>query len=129
MAGFGENLLTLAELQARMAAVELRQNVAAVKVASVLLVAGTLVALAAVPVILFGIAELLVAELACAARYAFLAVGSLTVGIAVCCAIAAALWLKRRRLGFPLTSEEFTRNLHWVHTVLRLSGRHPSHHG
>ncbi len=32
----------------------------------------------------------------------------------------------RQRLGFPLSVEEFNRNLNWVHTVLRLSGRRPT---
>jgi Putative Actinobacterial Holin-X, holin superfamily III len=129
VAGFGENLLSLAELQARMAAVELRQNVETVKIASALVVAGVLIALAAVPIILMGMAELLVSELAWRRGHAFLAVGCVTVALAACCAVAAAAWLKRQRLGFPLSTEELTRNLHWVHTVLRLSGRHPTHRG
>ena len=124
--GFGENLLSLTELQARMAAVELRQNIEAVKTASVLVLSGVVIAVAAVPVVLSGVAELLVSLLAWQRGYAFLGVGAVTIVLASCCALGAAYWLKRQRLGFPLTAEEFTRNLQWVHTVLRLSGRQPS---
>jgi hypothetical protein len=126
VAGFGENLLNLTELQARMAAVELRQNIEAVKTGGIVLVTGTVIALAALPVVLVGIAELLVYELGWQRGLAFLAVGLTTLGIAALCAAAAGVWLKRQRLGFPLSTEEFSRNLHWVHTVLRLSGRQPS---
>jgi len=126
VAGFGENLLNLAELQARMTAVELRQNVAAVKAAAAVLVMGGLIALATLPVVLAGIAELFVSELGWRRGYAFLAVGSTAMGIAVFCALAAVVRLRRQRLAFPLSTEEFTRNLNWVHTVLRLSGRRPS---
>ena len=85
VAGFGENLLNLAELQARMTAVELRQNVAAVKAAAAVLVLGGLIALATLPVILAGIAELFVSELGWRRGYAFLAVGSTAMGIAAFC--------------------------------------------
>jgi hypothetical protein len=126
VAGFGENLLNLAELQARMTAVELRQNVETVKAAAAVLVMGGLIALATLPVILAGIAELFVSELLWRRGYAFLAVGSTVMGIAAFCALTAVVRLRRQRLGFPLSTEEFTRNLNWVHTVLRLSGRRPS---
>jgi hypothetical protein len=80
-AGFGENLLNLAELQTRMTAVELRQNVAAVKAAAAVLVMGGLIALTTLPVILAGIAELFVSELGWRRGYAFLTVGSTAMGI------------------------------------------------
>ncbi len=127
VAGFGENLLNLAELQARMAAIELRQNVDAMKTVATVLVAAALFALASFPIVLAGAAELLVSELLWRRGYAFLTVGLTAFGIAAFVAVAAAVWLSRKRFGFPLSSEEFTRNLNWVHTVLRLSGRRPAH--
>jgi Putative Actinobacterial Holin-X, holin superfamily III len=126
VAGFGENLLNLAELQARMAAIELRQNVDAMKTAGTVLAIAALFALASFPVVLAGIAELLVSELAWRRGHALLAVGLTTIGIASFVAVASAVWLRRQQFGFPLSAEEFTRNLNWVHTVLRLSGRHPT---
>ena len=91
-----------------------------------MLVAATLIALASFPVVLAGAAELLVSELAWRRGHALLTVGLTTIGIAAFVAVAAAVWLKRQRFGFPLSAEEFNRNLNWVHTVLRLSGRSPS---
>ncbi len=126
VAGFGENLLNLAELQARMAAVELRQNVSAMKAAGTVLAAAALLAVASFPVVLAGIAELLVSELAWRRGHALLTVGLATIGIAALVAVTAAVWLRRQQFGFPLSAEEFTRNLNWVHTVLRLSGRRPT---
>jgi hypothetical protein len=126
VAGFGENLLNLAELQAQMTAAELRQNVEAVKFAAAVLVVGTLIALATLPVIVAGIAELFVSELGWRRGYALLTVGSTVIGVAALCAVTAGVRLRRQRLGFPLSAEELTRNLNWVRTVLRLSGRRPS---
>jgi hypothetical protein len=123
VAGFGENLLNMAELQARMSAIELRQNVEALKIAAAVGLAGAVVALAALPIVLVGIAELLVTELGLRRGSAFLTVGFVSLAIGSLCIISAGLWIGRKRLGFPLSAEEFTRNLSWVRTVLRLSGR------
>jgi hypothetical protein len=127
VAGFGENMLNLAELQARMAAIELRQNVDTVKTAAATLVVAASVGLASFPVLLVGTAELFVSELGWRRGYALLTVGGVTIGIAAFVALTAAVWLRRQRFGFPLSAEEFTRNLNWMHTVLRLSGRQPAH--
>jgi hypothetical protein len=123
VAGFGENLLNMAELQARMSAIELRQNIEAVKIVAALGLTGAILAVAALPIVLAGIAELLVSELGFRRGAAFLSVGFSTVGIGALCIITAGAWIGRKRLGFPLSAEEFTRNLNWVRTVLRLSGR------
>ena len=127
VAGFGENLLTLAELQARMSAIELRQNLEAIKSVAAAVVIGTVMAFAALPVVLAGIAELLVTELGFRRGPAFLTVGLATVGIGSLCAVVAGWWVRRKRLGFPLSAEEFARNLNWVRTVIRLSGRQQTH--
>ncbi len=49
IAEFGENLLTLAELQARLAAIELKQNVEAVKVSGAVILAGAVLGIAGLP--------------------------------------------------------------------------------
>ena len=127
VADFGENLLNLAELQARLTAMELRQNLEAVKTVGLVTVTSTVMALAALPVVLSGIAELLVTELAFRRGSAFLTVGFSTIGIAVFSVAMASVWIRRKPLGFPLSSEEFTRNLNWVRTVIRLSGGRRRH--
>ena len=59
LAEFGEDLLNLAELQARLAAIELKENIEATKYGAVALLAGSMLALGTLPVLLTGIAELL----------------------------------------------------------------------
>jgi Putative Actinobacterial Holin-X, holin superfamily III len=125
VAGFGEDLLNLAELQSRLAAAEGRQNVDIVKTGGALIAAGLIVAVASLPVGLVGIAELLVSEMGLKRGYALLAVAAVAILIAGSCLGLAASWFRRNRLGFPLSGEELARNVNWVRTVLRQSGRMP----
>jgi hypothetical protein len=123
VAEFGENLLALAELQARLAAIELRQNVEAAKVGGSVVLAGAVLAVASLPLLLAGIAELLVSEVGMRRGYALLSVAVVALAIAGACITIAALRVRRGAVGFPLTREEFARNLNWVRTVLLHSGR------
>jgi hypothetical protein len=123
VAGFGENLLNLVELQARLSRRELRRNLAAAKISGAIMLAGSVVALASVPVALAGIAELLVTELALRRGFALLIVAVVAFVVAAAFVIGAGLRLEQKRLGFPVSGEEFSRNLQWLRTVLRYSGR------
>ena len=125
VAGFSENLLTLGELQARLAAKELVRNYDAAKTAGAVGLAGFVIVVASVPIVLLGIVELLVSELAMKRGYALLGVAGAAILIGGSSVAFAAIWLRRQRLGFPLSGEEMTRNLNWVRTVLRYSGRPP----
>jgi hypothetical protein len=118
----------LVELQARLAAKEFVQNLQAAKAASALGLAGFLMAVASVPIVLVGIAELLVSELQMKRGYALLSVAAVAILIAGVSMASASSWLRRKRLGFPLSEEELVRNLNWVRTVLRYSGRSPRGH-
>jgi uncharacterized membrane protein len=126
VAGFGEDLLNLVELQARLAAIELRHNLNAVKTGGAVVLAASILAIASVPVALTGIAELLASELGLGHGLALVSVAAAAILIAVLCAAFAWTWLRRQRLGFPLSGEESVRNLNWFRTVLRRSGRSPS---
>jgi uncharacterized membrane protein YqjE len=120
VAEFGENLLTLAELQARLAAIELEQNV---DTGGAVVLAGAALALASLPVILIGVAELLVSELGMKRGAALLCVSALALLLGGACIAIAGSRLRRTALGFPLSREELARNLTWVRTVLLHSGR------
>lgn len=123
VAEFGEDLLSLAELQARLAAIEWRQNVAAAKVGGAVIALGGVMAMAALPVALAGIAELLVWGLNWNRGAALLVVAAATMllaGLAIGLAVAR---LRASDMGFPLSREEFTRNLNWLRSVLLYSGR------
>jgi Putative Actinobacterial Holin-X, holin superfamily III len=129
IAEFGDNLLTLTELQARLAALELKQNVAAVKIGTAFVVAGAVLAITSVPIALFGLAELLVSELGMRRGFALLAVAASAFAVAGTCITIAVARLRGSDVGFPLTAEEFARNLNWVRTVLVHSGRSSSKRG
>ena len=126
VADFGENLLTLGELQARLAAMELVRNYQETRTAGMVCLAGIVIAFASVPIVLLGIAELLVSELTMRRGYALLSVAGAAMLIAGGSVAFAGSWLRGKRLGFHLSAEELTRNLNWVRTVLRYSGRFPA---
>ena len=125
VAGFGENLLTLAELQARLAAKEFLHNCQEARNAGLLALAGIVIAVAGLPIGLLAIAEFLVSELAMKRAYALLSVAGVAILIGGVSVAFASSWLGRKRLGFPVSAEELIRNLNWVRTVLRYSGRFP----
>jgi hypothetical protein len=123
VAEFGENLLTLAELQARLAALELQQNSEVARISGPVILAGIVLAVVSFPLVLAGVAELLVSELGMKRGYALLSVAVAALAIAGACLGIAGSRLRRRAAGFPISREEFARNLNWVRTVLRHSGR------
>jgi hypothetical protein len=125
VSAFGENLLTLGELQVRLAAKELVQNWQAAQIAVEVGLAGLLIVVAGVPILLLGIAEILVSELAMRRGYALLSVAGAAILIGGAAVAFSGSWLRRKRLGFPISGEELTRNLNWLRTVLRYSGRSP----
>jgi hypothetical protein len=125
VAGFGENLLTLAELQTRLTSVEIRQNLESIKSGGAIFVAGVVLGVATIPVLMVGVAELLTSDFGMKRAYALLSVAGLFFAVAGACMGVARSWLVRNPIGFPLASEEFARNLNWLRTILRHSGRWP----
>jgi len=123
IAELGENLLSLSELQARLAAAEMKQNLEAAKVSAPVLLAGAVLGVASVPLVLAGIAELLVSEMGMKRGYAFLGVAVVSLVVAGICVVIGNKALTRSLVGFPLSSEELTRNLNWVRTIILHSGR------
>jgi hypothetical protein len=123
VAGFGENLLTLGELQVRLTAKELVANYQATRTAGAIGLAGFLIGVASIPIVLLGVAELLVSELAMKRGYALLGVAGAAILVGGVSVAFAGSWIRRQRLGFPIAGEELTRNLNWIRTVLRYSGR------
>lgn len=123
LAEFGDDLLSLAELQARLAAMELRQNVAAARFGGAIIAIAAALALAALPVALAGVAELLVSFAGMNRGVALLAVAAVALAIAGVGVAIAAARLRGSDLGFPLSREEFSRNLNWIRTVILYSGR------
>jgi hypothetical protein len=125
VAGFGENLLNLAELQARLTTIELRQNFEYAKSGGALILVGSILAMSGLPVLLVGGAELLVSDFGWKRGYALLTAGAAASVMAGVCLALARSWLRKKPLGFPVAGEEFARNMNWLRTILRQSGRWP----
>jgi hypothetical protein len=123
VAEFGENLLSLTELQARLTVLELKRNIRTIRFTVPVILGGVVLAIAGLPVVLAGIAELLVSELGMKRGYALLGVGFVAIAIAGTGIAIAVSRLRRSDVGFPLSAEEFTRNRNWVRTILLYSGR------
>lgn len=123
VAGFGDSLLTLAELQARLAAIELKQNIQSARAGVFLAVGSGIAMFAGLILLLVGAAELMVSELGVRRGIAFLSVAAFAIAAGAGCLALATTRLRTKRLGFPLSNEEFVRNLNWLRTVVRQSGR------
>jgi hypothetical protein len=119
------DVATLAELQAQLGLMDLKESAgkAALPAGGVAAAAG--LALGAVPVLLFGVAELIVAY--GGMRHAWALVLTSVVALALAGLVA---WLAGSRLGksfesFRRSRDELTRNVAWIKTVLAQSGRCP----
>jgi len=123
VASLGEDLLSLGELQARLAAIELKQNIQAVQFGSAVIAGGAVLGMAGLPIALAGIAELLVSYAGLGRGWALIAVAVATFAIAGTCVAMAVARLRSADVGFPMSREELTRNVNWVRTVLLYSGR------
>ncbi len=123
VAEFVDDLASLAELQAQLAAVDLREAARKSAVPIVLTVVGLAVVLASVPVALFGAGWLLAALLKIHLGWALL----MTAGLAMALGGLVA-WLGGRRLShsfdsFRRSRKQLMLNLAWVRTVLVTSAR------
>jgi Putative Actinobacterial Holin-X, holin superfamily III len=123
VAEFAEHLLTLAELQTRLATIEMKQNVQAVKFGGAVMLVGAVIGIAGLPIALAGIAEVLVTALGMNRGAALLLVAVAAFAVAGICIVIAAGRLRGSDLGFPMSKEELTRNINWIRTVLLHSGR------
>jgi hypothetical protein len=86
---------------------------------------GGILSLASVVMALIGVAELCVSELGIKRGVAYLAVAAGGILLAAGCAAVGLATLRQKPVSFPLSSEELARNLQWIRTVVRQSGRGP----
>lgn len=123
LAGFGNNVATLAELQARLALIDAKECVNQIRVPVALIVLGLIAINGAVPVVLLGIASLLATALNLSTGWALLLTGLTVLAAAVGVAGTAAMKLGSGTACFRRSQEELTRNVSWIKTVLLYSGR------
>ena len=123
IAEFGNDIATLVELQAKLAVHDTKECVGRITYPAVVLAAGAVIIVSSIPILLLGLADLL-------AKTMGLQDWASRVIVAVVAMVVAALvaFLSYREAVSSITSfrrstEEFTRNLSWVRTVLVHSGR------
>jgi hypothetical protein len=123
LAEFGNDVATLAELQAKLATYDAKECVSRATVPLIVAGAASVLAVGSVPVLLIGLADWIASSIRISAGAAQLIVGLVTLvlaGVAVTIALKASL---RSLESFRRSSEELNRNLSWIRTVLVHSGR------
>jgi hypothetical protein len=123
IAEFGNDIATLAELQARLAVHDLKKCLHKLMVPAGLVGAGLFAVIGALPVLLLGVAGLLASALKISPAAASLLTGGVVLVVALG-TIAVAGWrIPASFSSFRQSREELTRNLAWIRTVLLYSGR------
>ena len=128
LAEFASDCTALAELQAKLAVQDLKASVGQAVWPAVALGVGGVLALASVPVLLMGLAELVVQYAKWTPGLAYLAVagGGLVLGGLLI--FFLGLRVTGCFVSFRRSLEELSRNVAWIKTVLSYSGRTPAHH-
>jgi len=126
IAELGGDIAGLAELQTKLAIVDLKTSLARAAVPAVLVGVGVLLLLAAVPVALIGAAELTADALALSHRgWAYLIVAAIATALTVLLVLIGLPRLTRSFDNLANSREELARNVAWIKTVLANSGRMP----
>jgi len=121
--GFANDVATLVELQAKLAAMDFNECVTRAGGPLKLSLGGAVIMLGAVPVVLAGLGLLLADALHLSNGLALLIVGVGALIVAGVITAIAGPRISRSFESFRRTREEFERNLRWVKTVLIYSGR------
>jgi len=122
VAEFVNDITTLAELQAKLAAADLKEASGRALVPAIAVGAGLVLLLGSLPVVLIGVASLL-AGTGMSEGWALLLTGLAGMVIAGVLAVVAGLALGRSFTSFRRSQEELARNVSWVKTVIVYSGR------
>jgi hypothetical protein len=123
IADFGNDIATLAELQAKLTLLDAKDAAAKASMPLISLGAGLGLAVASLPVILIGLAGLIAASTKLSSGVSQLIVGLVALAIAGVAALIGWKGSMRSLTSFRRSSEELTRNLSWIRTVLVHSGR------
>jgi hypothetical protein len=123
IADFSNDIATLAELQAKLAAYDAKEAASRATIPLIILGAGSVLAVASLPVILIGVAELIATSAGISTGKAQLIVGLVALLLAVLACLFGARGSLQSLDSFRRSREELTRNLSWIRTVLVYSGR------
>ena len=123
IADFGNDIATLAELQAKLAVFDAKDSLARATTPLIILGVGSVVALASLPIILLGLADLIASNSRLSDGAARLIVGLAALVLAGGAAFFGLKGSTASLESFRRSREELTRNISWVRTVLVHSGR------
>jgi hypothetical protein len=127
LAEFGNDAATLAELQAKLAAIDMKEAGGRAAIPAGALAASLALLLGAIPVGLFGVADLIADHFRIRPGWALLMTAGGAALIALIVGAVAGLRLGKSFEVFRRSRDELTRNLAWIKTVLANSGRMPTH--
>ena len=119
----GNDVATLAELQAKLAALDFKESAELAVLPLRVGAAGWAVLLGSIPVLLLGVATLLASWLKINAGWALVLVAVVVMLLAWATVEIAGMKLSRCFQSFRRSREELFRNLSWIRTVLMYSGR------
>ena len=117
------DLVTLAELQAKLASVDLKEMWMRATVPLAVIAAGLAVLVAALPVAMLGVADLLSRALGIAPGWTMLLTAAVTMSITGLILLLSVKEVGRSLEPLRRSREELARNLAWLRTVLVYSGR------
>ncbi|SIO66757.1 Putative Holin-X, holin superfamily III [Singulisphaera sp. GP187] len=123
IAGFGNDVATLAELQLKLAALDFKETSARALVPLALVVVALVVILGSVPVAIGGVALLIAQVTQLSIGGALLVTAIVTLGLASVVVVVAGRKLGASLEGFQRSRDELIRNISWIRTVLVYSGR------
>ncbi|WP_435008155.1 phage holin family protein [Tundrisphaera lichenicola] len=123
IAEFGNDVATLAELQAKLTALDAKQCVSRATIPLIVVVTSAVLVLGSIPVFLIGLADLIASGTKLSPEMARLIVGLATILLAALAAVFALRLSLRSLESFRRSNEELARNLSWIRTVLVHSGR------
>ncbi|MEJ7639358.1 MAG: phage holin family protein [Singulisphaera sp.] len=123
IAEFGNDVMTLVELQAQLAALDFKEVMSRATIPLVLIVVGLAILLASLPVALLGVAFLVASALSMSTGWGILLTAVVAAVLAAVVAAVAFTRLLSSLDSFRHTREELVRNVSWLRTVLVHSGR------
>lgn len=119
LGGLTHDVIELAELQAQLFALDVKESTQSTRTALVLAIVGVCVLLGSIPVVLIALAELLVQQLNWSAAVSY-GVATL-VGIVISVVLLLTAWARFRSgiVTMKRSREELSRNVTWVKSSLR----------
>jgi hypothetical protein len=120
---FVHDVVTLSELQAKLLVADLKDFRSGATIPAGLMALAAIVTLGTMPVLLMGVAWMLVNYAGWAEGWAFLAAAA--IGLVTAAVVGAVGWLLFRRQWAALerSQVELERNITWIKSVLKHSGR------